>query len=570
MDLAAYIKEKGHIDEQLLTSISNKCAAKKLTFFEELYRNGASYGIKEQDLLQWTLEAGGPGYELLTTTKGFSTDSADYNALGGVERCLSLKVMCIRRKKKALCIVTCRPDDGGLIVMLNKAYGAGNYTLGICTTTIWSAIYSLDVEPLFIEARAKKLDADTGVRNQQQQQAKESEARSIYNHILGLGITRHASDIHLIPTSDTCLALYRIDGVNYQLMSIPLSISDRVANLLLNDGNVAQKGPNTPLDGKIRYLHPDARSDDEARDLRFSVLPAIKGKDVNIRFLNNTLFTFDELGMTERNIKSYERILNMPQGLIMQVGPTGSGKSTTLYAGLNYIHDNSLRNIITVEDPVEIFMDGITQVSTNDEAKLTFARVSRQFLRHDVDVGVIGEIRDEETAVEAVRAATTGHLVISSLHTNDSIGVLERLIRLGVDPYTLSEVLVAVMGQRLVRRLCPHCKEAYQLQADDPRLAEFGIESPDGKPLTFFRATGCEKCNNYGYKGRIAVNEILIIDRELRDMIQRHETRKTMETYLATTEFETMFEDAKRKAIEGITSLEELEPMLSDTLAYKR
>lgn len=570
MDLIAYIREHGVIDETMLTTISNKCAAKKLTFFEELYRNGASYDIKEDDLLKWTIDAGGAGYELLSSTKGFNSNSADYDKLGGVEQCLKLKVMCIRRKGKPLCIVTCRPDDTGLIVMMNKAFGPGMYTIGLCTNSIWNAVYQLDVEPLFIEARAKKLEQESGFTSQRKEQSKESEARAIYNHIIGLGMARKASDIHLIPCEETCLVLYRIDGTNYRLMSIPLSISDRVANILLADGNVANKGPNVPLDGKIRYLAPDARSEAEARDLRFSIMPALKGKDVNIRFLNNSLFTFNELGMTEKNVRAYERILSMPQGLIMQVGPTGSGKSTTLYAGLNYIHENSLRNIITVEDPVEIFMDGITQVSTNDDAKLSFARVSRQFLRHDVDVGVIGEIRDEETALEAVRAATTGHLVISSLHTNDSIGVLERLIRLGVDSYTLSEVLVAVMGQRLVRRLCPHCKEAYTLDPDSERLKEFGIEAPDGKPLTFYRAVGCEHCNNLGYHGRIAVNEILLVDRVLRDMIQRHETRMAMETYLAKTDFQTMFEDAKQKAIEGVTSLEELEPMCSDTLAYKR
>lgn len=570
MDLTGFIKEKGYIEESMLTTIRNKCAAKKLTFFEELYRNGANYGIKEIDLLQWTVEAGGPGYEILENTKGFNTDGEDYNKIGGVEQCLRLKIMCIRRKQKPLCVVTCRPDDVSLIVMLNKAYGAGNYTIGICSNSIWNAIYSLNVEPLFIEARAKKLEANSDVRDRQFHQVKDSEARSIYNHIIGLGMTRRASDIHLIPTSENCLVLYRIDGTNYQLMAIPLGTAERVANILLSDGNVAQKGDNVPLDGKIRYKHPDARDDSEVRDLRFSIMPATKGKDVNIRFLNNTLFTFDELGMTKKNVKTYERILSMPQGLIMQVGPTGSGKSTTLYAGLNYIHENSLRNIITVEDPVEIFMDGITQVSTNDVAKLNFARVSKQFLRHDVDVGVIGEIRDEETALEAVRAATTGHLVISSLHTNDSIGVLERLIRLGIDPYTLSEVLIAVMGQRLVRRLCPCCKEAYTLEHDSPRLQQFGIVSENKASMTFYKSVGCEQCNNLGYRGRIAVNEILIIDRTLRDLIQRHETRKNIEDYLQSTDFETMFEDAKRKAVQGVTSLEELEPMCSDTLAYKK
>ena len=265
---------------------------------------------------------------------------------------------------------------------------------------------------------------------------------------------------------------------------------------------------------------------------------------------------------------AYKQILNMPQGLIIQVGPTGSGKSTTQYAGLKYIRENSLRNIITAEDPVEIVMEGITQVSTKDEAGLTFAQISRQFLRHDVDIGVIGEIRDDETAFEAVRAATTGHLILSSLHTNDSLGAVERLIRLGVEPYTLSEVLVAIMGQRLVRRLCPHCKKPVELDFFDPRVRAFGFPEQEGKH-TFYESEGCEHCNNLGYKGRIAVNEILVVDRELRDMIQRHETRKVMETHLTKINWKSMYSDALDKALSGVTSLQELSAMSADTLAFK-
>lgn len=570
MDLAAYVKERNLIPESVLTEVTNNYLVRKRTFFEELYKNGERYEIKEDVLLKWALDAAGPGYELLDSTKGFSTDSEDYNRLGGVESCMSMQVMCIRRKQRPLCIVTTRPDDSGLVAVLNKAFGAGNYTFGLCTRIVWEAIYQIEVEPLYIEARAKHLDAISTAAQKERESRKDSEARQIYNQIIMFGINRKASDIRLIPCDNSCRVIYRIDGVNYQVMKIPLQIASRVCNLLLADGNVPNKGPNTPLDGKIKYIPEGVTAERETRDLRFSIMPTRRGQDANIRFLSNHLYTFEELGMSAENIEKYKSLLRMPQGLIMQVGPTGSGKSTTLYAGLNFIHSYSLRNIITVEDPVEILMEGVTQVDVNEDSKLTFARAARQFLRHDVDVGVIGEIRDEETALEAVRAATTGHLVISSLHSNDSLGVFERLIRLDVDSYTLGEVLVAVMGQRLVRRLCPHCKEEYILHKDDKDAIEFGISDrigPEG--IKMYRGVGCQHCNNLGYSGRIAVNEILIVDRTLRDMIQRHVTRREMEEHLKSINFKTMYEDALDKALNGTTSLSELEFMRVDTLAYK-
>lgn len=570
MDLAEYVKERNLLPEEILTTVTNNYLVRKRTFFEELYKNGEIYSVSEETLLQWALEAGGPGYELLESTKGFSTDSDDYAKLGGVEICMNLQVMCIRRIKRALCICTSRPDDPGLVAILNKAFGVGTYTFGICTRNVWDAIYQIEVEPLYIESQARKLESTSAFGQTEKATRRDSEARRVYNHIIMFGIARGASDIHLIPCDHECRVLYKIDGVNYQAMKIPLATSQRVCNILLADGNVPNKGPNVPLDGKIKYVPENSTSEKDVRDLRFSIMPTRRGADINVRFLSNKLYTFSELGMSEHNVKLYERILDMPQGLVMQVGPTGSGKSTTLYAGIKFITDSSLRNIITGEDPVEILMEGITQVDVNEEAGLTFARISRQFLRHDVDVGIIGEIRDEETALEAVRAATTGHLVISSLHSNDSLGVIERLIRLRVDPYTLSEVLVAVMGQRLVRRLCPHCKQEYILHADDEEAVKFGISDRIGADgIKMYRGAGCQSCNNLGFKGRIAVNEILVVDRTLRDMIQRHVTRREMEDHLRQINFKTMFSDACDKALSGVTALSELEAMRSDTLAFK-
>lgn len=568
MDLLSFVKRRALIDNKTLTAIVNEQIRSRISFYEELYFHGSKYKIPESDVIEWALDCSEGKLTQITTTKGIVDCYKDYDTFGGVAACIKLRIMFVRTESGSLVVVTCRPDDPSLSAHLERVFSNEPFKIAICSRFIWEAIYSLTVEPLLIEARAKKLSEEDAKYGEKQDDTKRNtEARKVYDQLLKMGIERGASDAHLIPCDDGCSVVYRIDGINYQLFRIPLSILSRISHLLCIDGKVQQKSINTPVDGKIRYTPPGADKSQE-RDLRFSILPTRKGPDLNVRYLNNRIYTFAELGMSPHNVEKYERILNMPQGLIMQVGPTGSGKSTTLYAGLTYIRNRSLRNIITVEDPVEILMNGITQVDTNDDASLTFARVARQFLRHDVDVGVIGEIRDEETAMEAVRAATTGHLVISSLHCNDSIGVFERLNYLKVDPYTLGEVLVAVMSQRLVRRVCPKCAQPFTIMPDDPLVSKYNLPADRG-PITLYKAVGCEHCGNLGYKGRVAVNEILVIDRHLRNQIQIRDTRLNIESYLKTTGFHTLYRDAVDKVLSGLTTLEEITSMCEDTLAYK-
>lgn len=569
MDLAGYFKEKGLLNDSDITTVTNNYMAHKYTFFEELYTNGDKYGVDEDTLFQALVEVGGHGYEVITTTRAFNTEYSDYAKLGGVNVCSVRKILCLRQSGNPVCILTQRPDDNTVLPLLNKAFGVGQFTFGVCNKALWKSFMQIYFEPLSIEAQAQSITEKENKAIYKDSAVKDSESRSLYCRILNQGIAYDASDIHIRPGVDACRIQYRIDGENRTINVVPNKIVDRIYNLLLVDGKIAVTQQYITIDGKLKY-YPNGKIDSSSpsRDLRFSIMPGTWGPDIVIRLLNNKPFSFDELGMTESNVELYKRVLQMPQGLVVQVGPTGSGKSTTMYAGVRWIRDNTSRNVITAEDPVEIYMDGITQVSVREATKLTYAQIARQFLRHDVDVGVIGEIRDEETAVEAVRAATTGHLILSSLHTNDSLGVIERLIRLGVEPYTLSEVIVAIMGQRLLRRLCPHCKEAVTYDADDERIRSFGFKQKEGK-ITFYKPGRCEKCKNIGYKGRIAVNEILVIDRELRDMIQRHETRKTMEKYLESIKWQTMYSDAQEKVLAGISSLEELEKMRSDILAFK-
>ena len=571
MDLRPYLQSHSILPDKRLQDAVNNSVKSRRTLFEELLKNCGQYEMSEAQVLKLAEAASEGEIRIITTTKGLNTYLQGYRDLGGVEACLTAQILSVTDAEDMIVFIMMRPDDPAVLHKIDRSMNGVPYSIAVCSSFIFKTIQDTYVEPLRIEALSSKLDEDTTAARQSRMggEKRESEARTIYYRILNLGIARGASDIHIMPLQKTCNILYRIDGVNYKLMDIPKEIGDRISNILCTDAGVQRRGELTAADGKVRYVPqgPD-RPDDKPRDLRFSLLPSTKGIDINVRYLNDKTYTFEQLGMTPKNEQLYKDLLARPQGLIVMVGPTGSGKSTTLYAGLQYVRTQNLRNIITVEDPVEITMDGITQVTTNDASGLTFANVIRQFLRHDVDIGIVGEIRDEETALEAVRAATTGHLVISSLHTNDAIGVFERLIRLGIDSYTLGDVLVAIMSQRLVRRLCPHCKEKYELSLKDPRARFFDLPEGEGS-MTFYRAVGCEHCHNIGYAGRIATNEILQIDNAIRHYIQIHAPRQDYEVYLRNHGYTTMYDDALGKAKLGLTSLEELEPMKADTLAFK-
>lgn len=568
MDLNQFLRSKRKLPEQVIKDCQANAMKSRRTMFEELLKNCGKYEVDEKQVLAFAEEASDGDLQILETSKGTQRYLKGYRDLGGVEACVTAQVLCLVDTDDTVTFVTMRPDDQALLHKIDRVMNGVPYSIAISTSFIYQSIMESDVAPLRIEALSTKIRDEGATGKEEQVEKRDSDARRLYTSILDLGIDRGASDIHIMPWGDaTSKIYYRIDGVNYQLMEVPKEISERISNILMTDAGVQRRGDRTAADGKVRYTSY-MRKEQKPRDLRFSILPAMEGTDTNVRYLNNKKYSFEELGMTERNVQLYKDLLSRPQGLIVMVGPTGSGKSTTLYAGLQYVRSVSLRNIITVEDPVEITMDGITQVSTNDASGLTFANVIRQFLRHDVDIGVVGEIRDEETAAEAVRAATTGHLIISSLHTNDSIGVFERLNRLGIDPYTLGDVLVAIMSQRLVRRLCPHCKEKYELDLKSSRARYFRLPEGEGT-LPFYKAVGCEHCHNIGYSGRVAVNEILQIDGQTRHYIQMHEPRQKYETYLRSKGFVTMYADALQKAISGITSLEELEPMCADTLGFK-
>jgi len=370
------------------------------------------------------------------------------------------------------------------------------------------------------------------------------------NVILQKAIATKSSDIHIEPQEDLVQIRYRIDGQLVPIMSYDRKIlPSLVARVKIMSGlNIAEK--RIPQDGRIGMkLH------EKEYDMRVSVLPTMFGEKIVIRIADKEGFSVSkqDLGFFEDDMKKFDEIISHPHGIVLVTGPTGSGKSTTLYTALKELCKPNV-NILTVEDPVESTIRGINQVQVNVKAGLTFAAALRSFLRQDPDIIMVGEIRDGETAEIATRAAITGHLVFSTLHTNDAASSVTRMIDMGIEPFLLSSSLVGLIAQRLVRRLCPNCKEPVEI--DDETRELLNIE--EGEEVTVFKAKGCEHCNNTGYKGRIAVYEILQVDREIRELISKNANSDDIKDLAIKHGMKTLRMNSARLVKNGTTSIEEM------------
>jgi type II secretion system protein E len=372
------------------------------------------------------------------------------------------------------------------------------------------------------------------------------------NQVLRDAIELRASDIHLEPFEDELRIRYRIDGV-LQEVPVPAQIKrfqpaivSRVK--ILSHLNIAEK--RLPQDGRIKI-----RLDDSEVDIRVSVIPMLHGEAVVMRLLrqNSSLLGMSQMGMGDFELKSFRRVLGLPHGIILVTGPTGSGKTSTLYTALHEIND-SVRKIITIEDPIEYQLRGVNQIQVSEKAGLTFARGLRAILRHDPDVLLIGEIRDAETATIAVQASLTGHLVFSTLHTNDAPGALTRLVDMGVEPYLVASSLEAVLAQRLVRVLCPHCRQVDTSPATLALAAE--LKLPAGTPI--YRAVGCRECRQTGYHGRRAIFEWMDTTPEIRRLILKSASSGEIRDVARKAGMRTLSEDGWRLVRLGVTTPEEV------------
>jgi type II secretory ATPase GspE/PulE/Tfp pilus assembly ATPase PilB-like protein len=372
------------------------------------------------------------------------------------------------------------------------------------------------------------------------------------NQVLKDAIELRASDIHLEPFEDEFRIRYRIDGelqevpVPPQLKQFQPAIVSRVK--ILSHLNIAEK--RLPQDGRIKV-----RIEDAEVDIRVSVIPMLHGEAVVMRLLrqNSKLRGLADVGMAGRELEHFRHVLGMPHGIILVTGPTGSGKTSTLYTALNEIND-SVRKIITVEDPVEYQLKGVNQIQVNEKSGLTFARGLRSILRHDPDVILIGEIRDAETAQIAVQASLTGHLVFSTLHTNDAPGALTRLVDMGVEPYLVASSLEAVLAQRLVRVLCKHCKQP----DDSARAQQFKIKLGISADKIIFKSVGCRECRNTGFFGRHAIFEWMDTDEEIRQLILQSASTDQIRNAARKAGMRTLAEDGWRLVAQGITTVEEV------------
>ena len=395
---------------------------------------------------------------------------------------------------------------------------------------------------------------DENAENTNLDEAAEDEASIIHfvNQVLKDAIELRASDIHLEPFEDEFRIRYRIDGVLQdvpvpaQLKRFQPAIVSRVK--ILSHLNIAEK--RLPQDGRIKI-----RVDDAEVDIRVSVIPMLHGEAVVMRLLrqNSKLRGLSDLGMDKREVECFEHVLELPHGIILVTGPTGSGKTSTLYTALNEIND-SVRKIITIEDPVEYQLKGVNQIQVNEKSGLTFARGLRSILRHDPDVILIGEIRDAETAQIAVQSSLTGHLVFSTLHTNDAPGALTRLVDMGVEPYLVASSLEAVLAQRLVRVLCIHCKQPDDSATAHAFKAKLGI--PENTML--YRSVGCRECRNTGFHGRHAIFEWMDTNPEIRQMILQNSSSDQLREAARRSGMRSLAEDGWRLVQMGITTVEEV------------
>ena len=370
----------------------------------------------------------------------------------------------------------------------------------------------------------------------------------LVNSMIDYAIRAGSSDIHIEPLEDRVRVRIRIDGVMQEVMSNPISAKDAITTRIkiLGGMNIAEK--RIPQDGRITTV-----INGEDVDMRVSVLPCVTGEKTVIRILakNDANLNRSYLGISDRNNEMIDKMIKIPQGIVLISGPTGSGKTTTLYTLLAEKNTDEV-NIITVEDPVEIRIPGLNQVQVNAKAGMTFASGLRSILRQDPDIVLVGEIRDGETAEIAMRAAITGHLVFSTIHTNDAVSSINRLIDMGLEPYMVSSALVGVVSQRLVRRICTNCREAYEPDEYDRDYLRLDV----GQKI--YRGKGCSECNEKGYKGRIAIHEIVIITRAMKTLLERRASEEEMRQ-LAVSEGTQMLQDSARDLVlEGITTVSEL------------
>jgi type IV pilus assembly protein PilB len=398
-----------------------------------------------------------------------------------------------------------------------------------------------------LKGRGESIDLDS-----LKEAADSNPVRKLINLVLLQAIKDKASDIHFEPFEDEFKMRYRIDGILYEMMPPPSHIAPAISSRIKVMANLDIAERRMPQDGRI-----ELSVNNQPIDLRVSVLPTMFGESVVMRVLDrsNVALDLDKIGLREDDLVICRQLIHKPNGVVICTGPTGSGKTTTLYSALRELNDVTSK-LITAEDPVEYDIDGIIQCQIKPDIELTFARILRSMLRQDPDIVLVGEIRDGETAKIAVEASLTGHLVFSTLHTNDAPSSIARLLDLGLEPFLVTASLEGVIAQRLVRKICANCKAPYQPTVE--QLMELELKPEDVVGKTFYFGKGCENCNNTGYRGRMGIYEIMLLDDEMRDMIIKHASTQVIRAEARKRGMRTLRTCGLLAIYDGITTIEEV------------
>jgi type IV pilus assembly protein PilB len=414
-------------------------------------------------------------------------------------------------------------------------------------------LYSIDYAEKAIQDYSRELNLEEiaqGIQNNSLDDVSNAPIVRLVNSIIGQAVNMQASDIHIEPMEEETRVRFRIDGMLHKILDIPKYIHPAIVTRIKIMGN---------MDIAERRLPQDGRSDIQVLgsnlDLRISTIPTIHGEKVVLRVLTRDSFLLprEKLGFSLENLEKFDELLKNPHGIILVTGPTGSGKSTTLYTMISELNKEPY-NIITIEDPVEYMMEGINQIQVNPKAGLTFATGLRSIVRQDPDIIMVGEIRDRETADIAIRSAITGHLVLSTLHTNDAISAIFRLLDMGIEPYLMAASIVGVISQRLLRKICPNCKVSYNAQPH--QFISLGFSEDPSVP--FYKGEGCSLCNYTGYKGRIPAHEVLVISKNHRELIGRGASIDEIRDVSKQLGMSSLSDECKKLLLQGMTTYEEV------------
>ncbi|HEY8528347.1 MAG TPA: ATPase, T2SS/T4P/T4SS family [Paenibacillaceae bacterium] len=421
-----------------------------------------------------------------------------------------------------------------------------------------------------VEELMEEIEWDGSADDIEEAQSQSSPIVKLVNQIIQGAVAQRASDIHIEPGEKNVVVRYRVDGVLHQEKTLPKNMQGVLTARLkiISRLNITER--RVPQDGRIQV-----QIDSRRIDIRISTLPTVHGESIVLRILDQSagVKSMRDLGFSPENLAQFEKMIQRPNGIILISGPTGSGKTSTLYTALRRLNGPDVK-IITIEDPVEYKLEGITQVQVNPQVGLTFASGLRSILRQDPNIVMVGEIRDAETAEIAVRASLTGHLVLSTIHTNSALSTVSRLIDMGIEPYLIASSLNCVVAQRLVRRVCKECAAPSPLREDERRqLEELGLLSEERRHAGTFsapisvvtenltsvmRGKGCHACNKTGYKGRVAIHEVLVIDEEMRRAIAKNRPLDELKEIAASKGFTSMLYDGMSKTLAGVTTCDEV------------